>query len=198
MKKSHRKKDISVDAKLIIALNRKQPQTRNELIASGINRSSFYRILPLLINREIIKETTKGYAFADYIEQPNYWTTVKNKFAEVGGHEVKITIQKASDDGVDPITGWFKFKHDTEYSAKAIIVMKNAPELVKIAKEFKIHFRDEFEDKEFIGVILTQDSISYMDQFTWQNELYKIWNTEDIMDGYNFSFRIGYLDWLPK
>ena len=77
-----------------------------------------------------------------------------------------------------------------------IIVLKNAPDLIRIAKNYEIRFRDEYEKKEFAGVLLTQDSINGMDQFTWQNELYKIWDTGDIMDGYDFSYRIGYLDWL--
>jgi len=94
--------------------------------------------------------------------------------------------------------GDYEWSFNTEYSANVIIVLRNAPDLVKIAKEFDIHFRDEFEKKEFIGVILTQDPISFMDRFTWQNELYKIWDTEDIMDGYDFSYRIGYLEWLRK
>ena len=132
------------------------------------------------------------------IERMSLWDRLKHTLKQVGSHLVKITIQKASDDGVDPITGWFKVRHDTEYSAKAIMILRNAPELVDMAQSFKIYLRDKYENREFAGVVLTQDSISFMDRFSWKNELYKIWDTEDHDDGYNFSFRIGYLEWLPK
>ena len=187
-----------MDAKIIIALKRKQPQTKSELIKSGIGRSSFYRNIPILINLEIIKKTDKGYAFWEYIEQPNYWTKVKNKFAEAGGHEVDLTIKKASDAGRDTVTGHYQFNHLTEETIKGIIVLRSSVELVTLAESFKIYLRDKYEDREFAGVVLTQDSISFMDRFSWKNELYKIWDTEDRDDGYNFSFRIGYLEWLPK
>jgi len=198
LKESHRKK-LSLDAELIIALIRKQPQSKTELIDSGISRSSVYRIIPYLEYRGIIKETSEGYSLWNYVGQAKRWDKVVNAFSDAGANLVEIIFQKASDDGVDPVTGWFKFKHDTEYVAKAIIVLRNAPDLIAIAKKFGIRFRQEgFQKREFAGVILTKDSISFMDQFTWQNELYKIWDTEDVMDGYNFSYRVGYLDWLPK
>ena len=99
---SHREM-LSADAKLIVALLRKQPQTREELIQSaGIDVSTFYRNIPLLKWREIVKETQKGnYALWTYIElekavenvldklDSNYITF--NKIAsEVGVHPFEI------------------------------------------------------------------------------------------------------------
>jgi len=194
--------DLSVDAKILIALMRKQPQSREELIKSGkISNTSFYRNIKLLIKREILKKDKTGYSFIDFVAEPDYWNKIKNKFAEVGADLIEITLQKALEGDYHPITGHLQFTYETEYSAKVIVIMKNAPELVRIATQFfNISFRDKYENKdynkEYAGVVLTQDSINSMDLFIWKNWLYKIWRTEDRDDGYNFSFRIGYLEGL--
>jgi len=63
------KKTLSADAKLIIALLRKQPQTRDALCkVSKISVSTFYRNIPLLKGLGKIKETEGGFALWTYIE----------------------------------------------------------------------------------------------------------------------------------
>ena len=65
------------------------------------------------------------------------------------------------------------------------------------AEEFKIYLRDN-AGTEHVGVVLTKDSIGWMDQIPWNNKLYYVRNFEDRYDGYDFSYRVGYLTWLPN
>ena len=140
-----------------------------------------------------------GGAAKPAISEPiSLWDRIKQKFEQVGGHLVDVRIKRTSDAGRDPVTGHYQFNHLTEETIKGIIILRSSVELVTLAQSFKIYLRDKYEGREFAGVVLTQDSISFMDHLSWKNELYKIWDTEDRDDGYNFSFRIGYLEWLPK
>jgi sugar-specific transcriptional regulator TrmB len=95
------KKDLSADAKLIIALIRKQPQTKDALCKSaGIHLSTFYRILFLLKERGIIKETEGEFALWTYIELEKDIEKVLDKFEETSS---EITLNKiASEVGVHP------------------------------------------------------------------------------------------------
>lgn len=100
-RKISHKTDLSADAKLIIALIRKQPQTKDALCkVTGIHLSTFYRILPLMKERGIIKETEGGFALWKYMEL--------EKAVEKALHELKkkglyISFNKiASEVGVHP------------------------------------------------------------------------------------------------
>jgi sugar-specific transcriptional regulator TrmB len=97
---SHRT-GLSTDAKLIIALLRKQPQAKDELCKnSGIHLSSFYRILPLLKGRGIIKETEGGFALWTYIELEKAIENALDKFEKT---DSIIALNKiASEVGVPP------------------------------------------------------------------------------------------------
>jgi len=60
-------KALHADAKVIIALLKKQPQTIKELCKSaGINRATFYRMRRLLLRKRVLKETGNGYALWFY------------------------------------------------------------------------------------------------------------------------------------
>jgi predicted transcriptional regulator len=63
---SHRR-SLSSDAKVLIALLKKQPQDIEALCKSAsVSISTFYRIRPLLEGRGIIKRTGEGYALSTY------------------------------------------------------------------------------------------------------------------------------------
>jgi len=100
-RKSSHKIDLSADAKLIVALIKKQPQTKDALCkVTGINLSTFYRILPLLKERGIIKETEDGFALWTYVELEK---GVGNALDELEKSEDVITFDKiASEVGVHP------------------------------------------------------------------------------------------------
>ena len=97
---SHKTK-LSADAKLIIALLRKQPQTKDELCKNaGIHISTFYRILPLLERHGVIKETSGGFALWTYVELEKAIENALDKLEKV---DSTITLNKiASEVGVHP------------------------------------------------------------------------------------------------
>lgn len=103
-RKFSHKQNFSADAKVIIALLKKQPQSKSELCSNaGIHKSTFYRTVFLLKTREIVKETIDGFALWTYIElekelenvvdklERNYSVITFNKIAsEVGVHPSEI------------------------------------------------------------------------------------------------------------
>jgi len=99
-KSSHRMK-LSADAKMIIALLKKQPQTKDDLCKNaGIHLSTFYRIILLLKGRGIVKETGDGFALWTYIELENAIEKALDKLEET---DSEITFSKiASEVGVRP------------------------------------------------------------------------------------------------
>ena len=63
----YRKKGLSSDARVIIALKKKQPQNRKELCNNAkISKATFYRVRSLLISSDVIKEVDVGYALRDF------------------------------------------------------------------------------------------------------------------------------------
>lgn len=63
----YRKRRLSSDARLIVALLKNQPQNRVSLCKSaGLSKSMFYYILPLLKESRIIRETKRGYVLWNY------------------------------------------------------------------------------------------------------------------------------------
>lgn len=105
-KHRYRKSDklkLSSDAKILVALMRKQPQQLDELCKNaGIHKTLFYRMRRLLINRGILKETEKGYAlwFYDALESKceraikelseMYWQVTRNDV----GIKARIPVDK--------------------------------------------------------------------------------------------------------
>jgi len=87
---SHRRK-ISSDARLIVALLKKQPQKMDELCKrAGVHLSTFYRVLPLLDGKGIIKETENGYVLWTFSELD--WM-VEKAFKEVRKEGYSMTLE---------------------------------------------------------------------------------------------------------
>lgn len=69
---SFRKSQLSSDAKIIIALLKKQPQTKEEICENtGISDRTFYRITSLLERQQITKRVDRMYALwnFDFLEK---------------------------------------------------------------------------------------------------------------------------------
>jgi sugar-specific transcriptional regulator TrmB len=100
-RKFSHKQNLSADAKLIIALLKKQPQTKSELCKNaGVHISTFYRILPLLERHGVIKETSEGFALWTYIELKK---DVENTIDKLEGVTSVIALNKiASEVGIHP------------------------------------------------------------------------------------------------
>jgi lambda repressor-like predicted transcriptional regulator len=100
-RKFSHKQNLSADAKLIVALLKKQPQSKSELCNNaGIHESTFYRVIFLLKARGIIKETMGGFALWTYIELEK---DIENALDRLGENYSVITFNKiASEVGVHP------------------------------------------------------------------------------------------------
>lgn len=63
----YRKRGLSSDARIILALLKKQPQSIDDLCKNAsIPRQTQYRVLPTLKDLGIIVETQRGYALGNY------------------------------------------------------------------------------------------------------------------------------------
>lgn len=113
------KKSLSTDAKIIIALRRKQPQKKDDLCKhAGISESAFYYVRPVLMNHGIIQETEKGYALSDYDPIDCGVEEALKEFKENDFVEVAlIDIANKVGEPVDRIEGP-SFRHAAKYGLK--------------------------------------------------------------------------------
>jgi hypothetical protein len=66
---AYSKKNLSADAKIILSLLKKQPQTMEELRKSAnISKNTFYRVSQALDRFKIMKKTGERYALSDFYE----------------------------------------------------------------------------------------------------------------------------------
>jgi len=65
--RTNKKRQLSSDAKIIVALLKKHPQTKQELCEkTKISESTFYRNISLLEKQQIIKCANKTYALSNF------------------------------------------------------------------------------------------------------------------------------------
>lgn len=192
--KSSDKKKLSVDAKVIVALIKRQPQKRLDLCKSaGIHPSSFNRVRRLLENRGIMEETDNGYKLWFYSEPTSSWDHLQHDFEQVGANLVEAAIERAYYAGRDSVTGWRTFKYKPKEFIKGIIVLKGAIRLVATARSAGIYIHEEYD-----GVVLSSDLIRWKDRLWWEGKLYEVREVEDRLDVYNLvGYRIGKLVELP-
>jgi hypothetical protein len=115
---SYRRK-LSSDARLIVALLKKQPQEMDELCKrAGVHPSTFYRFRSLLEKKGILKKTEGGYALWTYDEKEKLIADVVDRWKRLGfryptveeiadeagivPEEAKILVYKTKKE-----TGWF-------------------------------------------------------------------------------------------
>jgi len=93
---------LSVEAKMIRELLRKQPQNKTDLCRSaGISMSSFHRIISLLKEAKIVKETKDGFALWTYIELEKELVHLLDKSEEEGSLPISFS-RIAGEIGVPP------------------------------------------------------------------------------------------------
>ena len=76
-KLSHKKK-LGGDARIIVALMKKQPQTKVEL-CKRIPRSTVFSCIPVLEDNEIIHKFEKGYALFDYKDLEEIFANLRQR-----------------------------------------------------------------------------------------------------------------------
>ena len=76
---------LSADAKIILQLMKNQPQKHSELWRNAkIHRATFYRVIPLLETKDIVKKTVEGYALGDYNPLEGAMRKVLQKYQDWG------------------------------------------------------------------------------------------------------------------
>lgn len=186
---------LSAEGKIVAALLRKQPQKIGALCKSaGIHETSFYRLRRLLLDKEIIKETERGFALSDYIDPTSAWNNLKLKFKQIGVTPAKIVMRKACDIGSDAVSGERQSRYDEARSVEGIVVTANAPMLVDVARASGIII-----ENCFLGVILTADFVERWDRFLWNKWFLEVRDIQERFDNdYSVGYRIGLFDSLRE
>jgi len=96
----YRKTKLSPDAKIIMALLKKQPQTRDELIRNAhVSRSGFYENSALLKEKGYIIETEDGYALWTFSELEK---TVEDALFRLIEKGYRITVEDLTNEAGRP------------------------------------------------------------------------------------------------
>jgi hypothetical protein len=192
--KTSDKKKLSADARIIAALKVKQPQLKETICRSaGIDRSTFYRSCHALLDKELIKETSHGYALW-YYSEGSLWDNLKQSVIMAGGATGEISVSKAIYSGRDSETGWRIFEYPKKILLEGIVIARNAPGLVDIARSSRIIVQGECE-----GLILTSGAINWKDHILWENRLYEVEDVEERLENDNtVGYRIGELRELVR
>jgi len=134
------------------------------------------------------REQTCSTAKSGISEPISLWDRLKQKFEQVGGHTVDLTIKKASYAGRDLETGWLLHNYDLEDSIRGIMVLRAAPDLVATAASNSIFIEDEND-----GVVLTPNPIRWPDVLQWNDKTYEVKNVDEKRNGYDLSFYVAKL-----
>jgi hypothetical protein len=183
-------KKLGADAKIIVALMKKQPQRRIDLCKSaGIHPTTFSRYKRLM--KDIIRETPMGFCLWNYVEPTSLWNRLQLKIMAVGVSLVDMRIEKFElGNKPDPITGWYEEIYEKVLPIKGIVILKGAKELEAATSIYV--------PKEYLGFLLTQGAVEECDRFMWRGKMYVIQEVEEVIDGYDFSYRIAKLVWQYK
>jgi len=96
------KRELSSDAKIIVALLKKQPQNTDELCKSAaVPLSTFYSIRSALQNSGVLKETEKGYALWTYDDQEEAVTQAIKKWRRIAFCD-PLPAEIADETGMSP------------------------------------------------------------------------------------------------
>jgi hypothetical protein len=185
-RQSDRRK-LCVEAKIIVALMKEQPQSVEKLCRNAkVNKSSFYRVRRLLTNEGILKEIDTKYVLWNFVELQSLWDRLQQKLLVAGGPLIDLKIEKLElSDERDPITGWYKAIYDKLLPVQGIIILKGAKELEAASS---LHV-----PKEYLGFLLTQGNVEEGDRFSWRGKRYVIQEVEEVIDGYEVGYRIAKL-----
>jgi len=81
---SHKKK-LPSETRIVLALMNKQPRTVDDICKSaGIDRSTFYRVRPLLLEEGVIKRHEEGYVLYTFSELDDLVDEALKKFKNEG------------------------------------------------------------------------------------------------------------------
>jgi hypothetical protein len=184
------KRKLCVEAKIIFALTKDQPQSVEQLCRNAkVDRSSFYRVRRLLINEGILKEIGTKYALSNFVELQSLWDRLQTDIKGVKGNLVKMNLHKASYVGRDKKTGWRMFRYDVIGKIEGFMILKNAVRLVSAVRPYGVYFSDEYD-----GVFLTKILLEWKDRLILDEGLFEVRDVEALLDGSDsIGFYVGKL-----
>lgn len=189
---------LHAEAKIIVALMKRQPQTLEDLCKrAGISTSTFYRVRRLLKNYGIIKAVEKGYALWNYIERKDLWTRMKERLEQYGGilADLEVDRYEGSTGKKEPRTSWSIPKFGNRESIKGIMILKKALELSNAAEIDWTRAPANVPEASFSYeiAIVTPDYIKSLDRIWWNDKSYTIIAVKEIYDAYKPSYRTAIL-----
>jgi hypothetical protein len=183
-------KDFSADAKIIIALLKRQPLTRLELCKdTGINEATFSRNKRLLTNRGIMKEDKKGFSLWNYFENPSLWESLVEKMKNAGGHLIKLQIEKLRLGDYDKITGIPESIYDKVISTEGIIILRGATKLEEILG-LRI-------PPKYVAFLASPFPIQEGDRFKFERNVFYVLNVESFYEGETLNYTLTKLSHYP-
>jgi hypothetical protein len=184
------KPKLSVEAKIIFALMRDQPQIVEKLCRNAkVDRSSFYRARRLLINEGILKEIDNKYALSNFVELQSLWDRLQTDIKRAKGKLVKMNLHKTSYVGRDKKTGWRMFRYDANGKIEGFMILKNAVGLVSAVRPHGVYFSDEYD-----GVFLTKNLLEWKDRLVLDERLFEVRDVGELLDGSDsIGFYVGKL-----
>jgi len=94
------KRRFSSDARIVVALLKKQPQSKDELCkGAAVSKSAFYRLRPMLMDSGIIKEVEGGYALWTFSELEK---TVEDALFRLVRKGYRITLEDLTNEAGRP------------------------------------------------------------------------------------------------
>jgi hypothetical protein len=184
------KRKLCVEAKIIFALMKDQPQSVEKLCRNAkVDRSSFYRVRRLLINEGILKEIDTKYALWNFVELQSLWDRLQTDIKRVKGDSTEMNMHKASYVGRDKKTGWRMFRYDANGKTEGFMILKNAVRLVSAIRPYGIYFGGEYD-----GVFLTKNLLEWKDRLILDERLFEVGDVEELLDGSgSIGFYVGKL-----
>jgi len=187
-------KRLSAQAKIIIALLRKQPQVIRELLkTANIDYSTFSRNRRILVNSEIIKEVQGKIALESYVERKGLWDRKREELELHGGYLLNLKVDRLE----CPIERGETNLGIPEYGKtefiRGVIVPRKSHELKEAAGIKFPSLSPLLSGETYEVALLTPDFVKNGDRVWWKEESFIVSDQQEIFDGYDLSYRTAIL-----
>ena len=188
-------KGLGADAKIILALLKKQPLKRIELCEkANINESTFSRYKRLLLNQGILKESNQGFSLWFQNETPKLWDTVYGELQKVGGHLTEVKLERLLVERKDYVGRMPNEIYNNPVSIEGVIILKGA---AKLEQALRLGLPNEYKfyahNKPLGGFFVTPVSVKRGDRFVWSDKMFEADYVEQFFDGETLSYTLAML-----
>lgn len=189
-------KSLGADAKIIVALLKRQPLKRVELCGkANINESTFSRYKRLLLNQGILKESNQGFSLWFHNETPKLWDTLYGELQKVGGHLTRVKLERLLVERKDYVKRMPNEIYANPVSIEGVIILKGA---AKLEQALRAGLPNEYKfygsNKPMGGYFVTNVSLKRGDRFVWMDKIFEVDYTEQFFDGETLSYTLAMLE----